>query len=207
MLNSNFKFNILYIAYDFHNSSTQFFLYVSLYFMWGVQRGKGMHNISLIGLGMQFRVYLLRPCLVHIHIWTSNFFNLAYKFFVHMLISKDKLTNFDSNNIKFYELIFRNCEIGGFKYVGVQDRALKLYPDAVSITNVYGNCISTSLLLAFIFFCTCLGSMRNQGFHERVDGLKSLGTPTLEVNLVYCRHKTWICDFWNYKPFSGPKLM
>ena len=29
------------------------------------------------------------PCFVHIHIWASNFSILAYRFCLHMLISKD----------------------------------------------------------------------------------------------------------------------
>ena len=38
-----------------------------------------------------------------------------------------KVTNkVEFNIIKFHEFIYRNWEIGGFKYVGVQDRALKL---------------------------------------------------------------------------------
>ena len=37
---------------------------------------------------------------------------------------------FESNNTKFLkEFLRRNGEIGVFKYVGVQDRALKLYPE------------------------------------------------------------------------------
>ena len=44
-----------------------------------------------------------------------------------------KITNTsESNNIKFHKsLSRRNWDIGGFKHVGVQDRAFKLYPGPV----------------------------------------------------------------------------
>ena len=54
ILNSNIIFNILYITYDLHNSSKQFFLYVSLYFMRDIQRGEEIQNKSFAGLGMRF---------------------------------------------------------------------------------------------------------------------------------------------------------
>ena len=44
----------------------------------------------------------LRPCLVHLHIWASNFSILECKFFYTCLSAK--VTNkFESNNIKFHK--------------------------------------------------------------------------------------------------------
>ena len=53
--------------------------------------------LSLLSCGRQG--ITLGPCLLHLHIWASNFSILAYKFSLHMFISKDN--KFESDNIKF----------------------------------------------------------------------------------------------------------
>ena len=43
-------------------------------------------------------------------------------------LSARTTNKFEPNNIRFHEFICRTWEIGEFKYKGVQDRTLKLYP-------------------------------------------------------------------------------
>ena len=60
-----------------------------------------------------------------------QFFHLSIRiFFTHVvLISKDLTNKFESIDIKFHkEFMCRNREIGAFRYAGVQDKVLKLYP-------------------------------------------------------------------------------
>ena len=51
--------------------------------------------------------------------------------FLCTFLSASTINKFESNNTKFHKGLYaggRNDEIGAFKYVGVQDRALKLCP-------------------------------------------------------------------------------
>ena len=67
-----------------------------------------------------------RPCPLRLHISASNFSILAYEFSLHILISKDNY-QVESNIIKFHKHLYaKTGKLEGFKYVGVQDRALKL---------------------------------------------------------------------------------
>ena len=46
-----------------------------------------------------------------------------------MLISKEKLTNFESNSIRFHKGLYAETgKLGVFKFVGVQDRDLNYIP-------------------------------------------------------------------------------
>ena len=48
-----------------------------------------------------------------------------------------KITNKFKSNIEFYKSLYADTgKLGEFNYAGVQDRALKLYPDAQCTYNV-----------------------------------------------------------------------
>ena len=52
---------------------------------------------------------------------------LAYKFSLTCLVAK-KTNSFESNNITFYEFIYRNWDIGGVQICGCTRQGLKVIP-------------------------------------------------------------------------------
>ena len=60
---------------------------------------------------------------------SPQFLHLRHINFLYTCLSAKITNKFEPNNIKFHKSLY--AETGGFKYVGVQDRALKLYPAEV----------------------------------------------------------------------------